>query len=344
MTVQSAVELIVSFVRENQAWAAPMAFLIAFMESFCFLSILWPGTAMLVGISALLAAGGVEISVLWPAILAAGAGGTLGYALSYWIGRYFKDRLLNIWPFNRHPGTLTQGKEFFEKYGAASVFLGHFFGPVRAIIPVVAGMYAMPQLPFQFANILSAFIWAAGVIAPGFFLVAFKSQIFDFISAHQYMAATGMFALAMLHTLPIPILFWPTLALLFGGSLLYLYAGGDLPLLFVAGVFGTLLGDLYAYWSGQENRNEPRQAWLHSWYSDSIPGARAFLNRWGASGVIFSKFMGLRRAHVPIVAGMDGMPEIKFLPASLLSAILLTCVLVAPHLLIGYFSVQPSLP
>ncbi len=344
MTVQSVVELIVSFVRENQAWAAPMAFLIAFMESFCFLSILWPGTAMLVGISALLAAGGVQIDVLWPAILAAGAGGTLGYALSYWIGRYFKDRLLNIWPFNKHPETLTQGKDFFEKYGAASVFLGHFFGPVRAIIPVVAGMYAMPQLPFQIANILSAFIWAAGVIAPGFFLVAFKSEIFSFIGEYQNLAAMGMFAFALLHALPIPLLFWPTLALLFGGSLLYLYAGGDAPLLFMAGMFGTVLGDLYAYWAGQAHKTEPNQAWPMSWYSDGIPSARAFLQKWGAAGVVFSKFMGLRRAHVPIVAGMDSMPEFKFVPASILSAILLTAVILAPHWLLTTFGTQPTLP
>jgi hypothetical protein len=37
---------------------------------------------------------------------------------------------------------------------------------VRAVIPVVAGMYAMRQLPFQIANVSSAFLWAAGVLAP----------------------------------------------------------------------------------------------------------------------------------------------------------------------------------
>src|SRR6185295_637612 len=58
---------------------------------------------------------------------------------------------------------------FFDKWGAIGVFFGHFFGPVRAVIPVIAGMYAVPQWQFQLANILSAFIWAAGVIAPTYF-------------------------------------------------------------------------------------------------------------------------------------------------------------------------------
>lgn len=169
MSVQDIVDVIVAFVREHEAWAGPVAFLVAFLESFCFLSILWPGTAILVGISALLARSGVETSVLWPAIVWAGVGGSLGYALSYWIGYYFKDGIKEIWPFSRNPAMVERGQTFFQRWGAVGVFFGHFFGPVRAIIPVIAGMYAVPQWQFQLANILSAFIWAAGVIAPTYF-------------------------------------------------------------------------------------------------------------------------------------------------------------------------------
>jgi membrane protein DedA with SNARE-associated domain len=169
MSVQDIVDVIVAFVREHEAWAGPVAFLVAFLESFCFLSILWPGTAILVGISALLARSGVETSVLWPAIVWAGVGGSLGYALSYWIGYYFKDGIKELWPFSRNPAMVERGQTFFQRWGAVGVFFGHFFGPVRAIIPVIAGMYAVPQWQFQLANILSAFIWAAGVIAPTYF-------------------------------------------------------------------------------------------------------------------------------------------------------------------------------
>jgi membrane protein DedA with SNARE-associated domain len=169
MTVQDFVDVVVTFVRDHSAWAAPMAFGVAFLESFCFLSILWPGTAILVALSGLLAAGGVGLDVLWPAIIAAGLGGTLGYAISYWIGKYYKDEIKNIWPFRNNASALQRGEIFFNKWGAVGVFLGHFFGPVRAIIPVVAGMYAVPQWQFQIANVTSAFIWAAGVIAPSYF-------------------------------------------------------------------------------------------------------------------------------------------------------------------------------
>jgi membrane protein DedA with SNARE-associated domain len=166
MSVHGFIDLVVTFVRAHQDWAGPVAFGVAFLESFCFLSILWPGTAILIGVSALLAKSGVELSIVGPAIVWAGAGGSLGYALSYWIGRYYKDDIRKLWPFSRNPRIIESGQAFFDRWGAVSVFLGHFFGPVRAVIPVVAGMYAVPQWQFQTANILSAFIWATAIIAP----------------------------------------------------------------------------------------------------------------------------------------------------------------------------------
>ncbi|MBN9281167.1 MAG: DedA family protein [Hyphomicrobium denitrificans] len=169
MNVQDFVDAIVTFVRANEGWTGPVAFLVAFLESFCFLSILWPGTAILIGISALLAKSGVEMSIMAPAIIWAAVGGSLGYAVSYWIGLYYKDGIREIWPFNRNPAMVERGQEFFQKWGAIGVFFGHFFGPVRAVIPVVAGMYAVPQWQFQLANVTSAFIWAAGIIAPTYF-------------------------------------------------------------------------------------------------------------------------------------------------------------------------------
>src|SRR5688572_26592320 len=98
MALESVVETIVTFVREHEEWAAPVAFLVAFGESFAFLSLIIPGTAILAGIAALLAASGIEARVLAPAIVAAGLGGSLGYATSFWIGRYFKDSVPHIWP------------------------------------------------------------------------------------------------------------------------------------------------------------------------------------------------------------------------------------------------------
>jgi membrane protein DedA with SNARE-associated domain len=50
------------------------------------------------------------------------------------------------------------------------VFLGRFTGPLRAIVPLEAGIGAMPLIPFQIANLASAVIWAVGLLGPGVML------------------------------------------------------------------------------------------------------------------------------------------------------------------------------
>lgn len=154
---------VLEFVKANESMAIPVVFLLAFAESLAFISLVVPSTVILIGIGGLLGASGVAF---WPVWLAAGIGGTLGYAISYWIGLYYKDDVHRWWPFRSRPELLPRGQQFFDRYGSLGVFAGHFFGPVRAVIPVVAGMCAMRQIPFQVANVSSAFLWAAGVLGP----------------------------------------------------------------------------------------------------------------------------------------------------------------------------------
>lgn len=334
--LQQFIESITQLMREHENLAVPIAFLVAFGESLCFASIVWPGWAILVGFSGALAAAGVPPSVLTPMVIAAGFGGTLGYALSYWIGAYFKDSIPNIWPFKNDTTLIPRGEAFFNKYGAWSVFLGHFVGPVRAVIPVVAGMFRMPQIPFQIANAVSAFIWAAWAVLAPFWGIYYKDAIFAFVLQHQHFAALGMFLLAALHAVPIPVTFWPTVLLLIVGAFLFISAGGDPLLLLVAGAAGVFAGDLVGYVIGRTRQN-PHEVWPFSWYPDGIPAARAYLARWGASGVVTSKFLGPGRAYVPVAAGAQSMPVVAFAILSLISAVIIVAVCIAPRLILKNF-------
>ncbi len=163
--IEQFTHTVIEFVRTHESWAPPVVFLLAFGETLAFLSLLLPATVILLAIGGLIGASGIQFLPVW---IAGVVGSILGYGISYFIGLYFKDDIEKIWPFSRYPEMIPRGKTFFEKYGAYGVFMGHFFGPLRAVVPVVAGMYAMPQIPFQVANILSAFVWATGMLAPGF--------------------------------------------------------------------------------------------------------------------------------------------------------------------------------
>jgi membrane protein DedA with SNARE-associated domain len=155
--------LVVDFMREHAAWAAPATFVIAFLESLAFVSLFVPATVILLGLGALVATGAIGF---WEVFAAGVAGAVLGNSLSYWVGRRFKGSIAHSWPFRQRPELLTKGHSFFDQHGGKSVFFGRFFGPTRAVVPLVAGMTEMPKRRFLAANALSAIVWVLLSISP----------------------------------------------------------------------------------------------------------------------------------------------------------------------------------
>ncbi|WP_446935502.1 DedA family protein [Morganella morganii] len=166
MAPADIITTVTAFVREHEIWALPIVFVLAFGESLAFLSLLFPATVILLGVGALIGEGGLHFLPVFPAAV---TGGFFGDWLSYYIGYYYKDNVRHMWPISRSPQTLVRGHQFFEKWGIWGVFFGRFFGPFRAVVPLVAGICAMPQRHFQLANLSSAVIWAFGLLAPGAF-------------------------------------------------------------------------------------------------------------------------------------------------------------------------------
>ncbi len=159
---------LVTFIAHHAGWAFPIMFVTAFGESFVFLSLLFPGTALMVAAGLLVPDGTLP---LFPVLSGAILGAVLGDGVSWQLGRRYGHLLDNRWPFTRRPDLMTRATAFFERYGLASVFLGRFLGPLRASIPLVAGIAKMPPLPFWIANITSALIWAPAVMFFGSALV-----------------------------------------------------------------------------------------------------------------------------------------------------------------------------
>ena len=156
--------VVVEFVRANQAWAAPVVFALAFGESLAFISLILPAWAALVGIGAIMLSSGLNF---WPIWIAASMGAALGDWLSYWIGLKLENAVYHMWPLSRHPDLIPKGEAFIKRWGALGIFIGRFSGPLRATVPLVAGIFAMPFWRFQFANFTSAFLWAAVLLSLG---------------------------------------------------------------------------------------------------------------------------------------------------------------------------------
>jgi membrane protein DedA with SNARE-associated domain len=157
MDLEGYAHQIIEFVRVHQAWAAPIVFVLCFAESLAFISLLLPAWAALVGIGTLIGYSGLNF---WPIWIAGSVGAALGDWLSYWIGLKLETRVYHMWPLSKHPALIPKGEAFVTKWGAYAIFIGRFSGPLRASVPIVAGIFRMPFWRFQFANFTSAFLWA----------------------------------------------------------------------------------------------------------------------------------------------------------------------------------------
>ena len=164
MDIESTVQQVVEFVRDHETWALPVVFALAFGESLAFISLLIPAWGALVAIGALLGHSGISF---WPICLAAALGAACGDWLSYWIGLKLEYSVQHIWPLSRHPTLIPRGEAFVRKWGVFAIFIGRFFGPLRASVPLVAGIFEMPYWRFQFANFTSAVVWAAVLLTLG---------------------------------------------------------------------------------------------------------------------------------------------------------------------------------
>jgi membrane protein DedA with SNARE-associated domain len=155
---------LVDFIQVHEAWAPPIVFALAFAESLAFISLLVPAWAALFGIGVLIPSGHLSF---WPIWVAGSVGAALGDWLSYWIGIKLGPAVAHVWPLSRHPDVLPKGEVFVKRWGVLAIFIGRFFGPLRASVPLVAGIFQMPYWPFQAANFTSAFVWAGVLLTLG---------------------------------------------------------------------------------------------------------------------------------------------------------------------------------
>jgi membrane protein DedA with SNARE-associated domain/membrane-associated phospholipid phosphatase len=146
----------------NLAIAA--AFLVSAGEALPIIGLFSPSTVVLVGIGGLV---GLGKAPFWPVFISTVIGASIGDAISYWTGRVYKEHLVEIWPFSRHPGLLTAGQRHFARRGGMSIVIGRFIPGIKPVVSGVAGMMGMGAFRFTILNLLSAIAWAAVHILPG---------------------------------------------------------------------------------------------------------------------------------------------------------------------------------
>ena len=162
--MESHLQSLIGYFSAHPIIALSAVFAAALLEALAVVGTVIPG-------SSIVFVGGVLIGLRalnpWWTVAAAITGAILGDGISYWLGHRYHEQIRAKWPMKNYPGLFDLGQAYFVKNGGKSVFLGRFLGPVRAIVPVVAGMSNMPAVQFYTSNIASALAWAAAHILPG---------------------------------------------------------------------------------------------------------------------------------------------------------------------------------
>lgn len=147
---------------------------------------------------------------------------------------------------------------------------------------------------------------------------------------HIALAEPIVFALGFAESLVFVSLLVPSTALFLGIGGLHSAAGGEFVSLWLAAAAGATLGDFITFAIGRYFKDDIRHVWPLRKRPHWIFFGRSFVRRYGAAGVITSKFGGVIRPLVPLLAGAMGMPWMRFLVASPLSSLIWAGTFLAP--------------
>lgn len=187
-TMQESLNQLLPSLQSLGLWGYWVIGLLAFGEALILTSVFAPGTIVVLIGGVLVAQGLYDFGdMVWFVAI----GTILGAEASFRIGargeQFFQEgrRIFSV-------ANLARGKRFFVKYGAPSIIIGHFFGPLRPVVPVVAGLSGMSRKRFFVWNVIGGLAYTLALLSVGYF---FGTSL-DLVGATATRA--GLFALAVL--------------------------------------------------------------------------------------------------------------------------------------------------
>lgn len=162
--MDSLLSAVADFISRNAMWAGLILGAVTFVESLVVIGAFIPATGLLVLAGTMIAAGILDP---WNVILGCVIGASLGDAVSFAIGRHLGSKVLRHRWLVPHRRKVAWTRLYCARYGVASIYIGRFFGPLRAFVPTMVGVLRMRRRTFQVANVTSAFVWVLAMILPG---------------------------------------------------------------------------------------------------------------------------------------------------------------------------------
>jgi membrane protein DedA with SNARE-associated domain len=97
-------------------------------------------------------------------------------------------------------------------------------------------------------------------------------------------------------------------------------AGQSMMPFLLLSIVGAVIGDFLSFWVGRRFSGRLQRVWPFRSRPALIANASRFFDRYGTYSVALCRFVPVLRSTVPLVAGMVGMRQRRFVPANVASA------------------------
>jgi len=155
-----------ALLQQHGAWVYPLLFAIIFCETGLVVTPFLPGDSLLFVAGALAAAGGIDVHLLAPLLVAAAVlGNTVNYSIGYFLGpKVFHWEQSRF--FNRK--ALERAHAFYERHGGKTIVITRFVPILRTFAPFVAGIARMTYVRFTAYNLAGALAWVLALLYAGY--------------------------------------------------------------------------------------------------------------------------------------------------------------------------------
>jgi undecaprenyl-diphosphatase len=161
------------------------------------------------------------------------------------------------------------------------------------------------------------------------------NTIVDLVSLHPMAALGAVFLAAIIEAVAVLGILIPGTPILMAVAGAAAMAGQPMLPFLILSIIGAVVGDFLSFWVGKRFSARLRTVWPFAARPRLMANADRFFDRYGVYSVALCRFVPVLRSTVPLVAGMAGMRQRRFVIANVASAFVWAPVHIYPAELAG---------
>jgi len=161
------------------------------------------------------------------------------------------------------------------------------------------------------------------------------NTIVDLVALHPSAALGVVFLAAIIEAVAVVGILIPGTPILMAVAGAAAMANQPMLPFLVLSIIGAVIGDFLSFWVGKRFSVRLRCVWPFSRRPELMENAVGFFDRYGVYSVALCRFVPVLRSTVPLVAGMAGMRQRRFVFANVASAFVWAPVHIYPAQLAG---------